>query len=81
MYKLTPRLERLGLEAKDYAYTTVKNYKDNPDQFEQVYLAKFASLVLANCLDAVKQVSQSDELLFLSQNAIKKHFNIDNDDK
>lgn len=81
MYKLTPRLERLGLEAKDYAYTTVKNYKDNSDQFEQVYLAKFASLILENCLDAVKQDNPSSQLLFLSQNAIKKHFNIDNDDK
>lgn len=79
--QLTPQLERLGLEAKDYAYTTVKNYKDNPDQFEEVYLAKFADLVLQNCLTAIKQLNQTKEVLFLSQNAIKTQFGIDSDDK
>jgi hypothetical protein len=76
---MNAHLTRLGLEAKDYAYTTVKNFKDNSYEFEQVYLAKFAELILQDCISII----DSDEFELYNnpltevKQVIEQHFNID----
>lgn len=54
-------LERLGLEAKDYAYTTVKNYRAQSTEFERVYIAKFAELIVKECVGITDELVNRDE--------------------
>ena len=76
---MNQHLEQLAIEAKDYAYRTVKNYKDNSYEFEQAYLGKFAELILHDCTAIVD--SEEFELynnpLLAAKQAIKHQFGID----
>lgn len=76
---MNQHLERLQLEAKDYAYTTVKNYINNSYEFEQVYLAKFAELILQDCIAIVdlEEFELYDNPLLAAKQTIEQQFGID----
>ena len=76
---MNAHLTRLGLEAKDYAYTTIRNFKDKSYEFEQVYLARFAELILQDCFSIIesKEYELCTNPITEVKQAITQHFSID----
>ena len=69
---MNEQLSQLALKAKDYAYVTIKNYKDKSQEFEEAYLEKFAELIVQECIN-----NSGENLSRTDADALKIHFGVE----